>query len=65
MGKLYKVGLSFPGGLRKGLVSQVAAILAFKFATKYTQDGQDLVLYDHFHIDQFNHPDLIKELPNL
>ena len=65
MGKLYRVGLSFPGDLREDLVSQVAEILAFRFAQKYPQDGQALVLYDHFHKDQFNQPVLSEELPNL
>jgi hypothetical protein len=65
MSKLFRIGLSFPGDLRKDLVSEVAKILAFKFAKNYTQDGQDLVLYDHFHKDQFNLPELSKELPNL
>jgi len=65
MARRYRVGLSFPGDLRDGLVSQVAQILALKFARSHTQDGREFVLYDKFHEDQFNQPGLSDELPNL
>jgi hypothetical protein len=65
MGKQYQVGLSFSGDMRESLVSHVARSLAFKFASEYTEDGEKLILYDLFHQDQFNQPELREELPGL
>ncbi|MFN6339489.1 MAG: hypothetical protein ACK41W_12305 [Cyanobacteriota bacterium] len=49
----FRVGLSFPGALREGLVKHVAEFLKVYIGNNDDQFGIEQVLYDHYHIDEF------------